>query len=75
MTKTVYLELDQDMLNQIISRAGTSEPRKAVMRAVEEYVQPASSEISINYFSPPGGFFSPEEAARFNAMGSNQAPA
>jgi hypothetical protein len=68
MTKAVYLELDRDVLNQIVSRAGISEPRKAVMRAIEEYVQPASPEISIKYFSPAGGIFSPEEAARFNAM-------
>jgi Arc/MetJ family transcription regulator len=68
MTKTVDIELDEEVLNEAMRRAGTSEPRKALIEAVKEYTRPQSQKDIIKFLGKSDGFFTAEELEKLRAM-------
>ncbi len=68
MTRTVNIELDEDVLNEAMRRAGTSEPKEALIEAVKEYTRPHSQKELIKFLGTSDGFFTAEELDKLRAM-------
>ena len=68
MTKTIDLEIEEDVLNEAMRRAGTSEPRQALAEAIKEYTRPLSQKDLIKYLGTFDDFMTPEELDEMRRM-------
>ena len=68
MTTTVDIELDDEVLKEAMRRAGTSEPRKALIEAVKAYTRPQSQKDIIKFLGKSDGFFTAEELEKLRSM-------
>jgi Arc/MetJ family transcription regulator len=68
MTKTVDIELDEEVLKEAMRRAGTSEPREALIEAVKQYTRPQSQKDLIKFLGKSDGFFTAEELENLRSM-------
>lgn len=68
MTKTIDVELDEDVLQEAMRRAGTTEPRTALIEAIKEYTRPRSQKDLIQYLGTSDGFYTPAELDRHRTM-------
>ncbi|HWB53987.1 MAG TPA: type II toxin-antitoxin system VapB family antitoxin [Tepidisphaeraceae bacterium] len=68
MTRTIDVAVEEDMLNEAMRLAGTSEPGKALIEALREYTRPRSQKDLIKYLGTSDGFYTSEELDRLRAM-------
>ena len=69
MTKTINFEIDEEILNEAMRRAGTSEPRHALAEAIKQYTRPTSQKDLIKYLGTFDDFMTPEELDEMRRMG------
>ena len=69
MNKTIEaIEVPEEVLQEAMRLAKTTEPKKAVMEALREYTRPRTQKDLIKLLGTSDGFYTPEELDRLREM-------
>ena len=68
MTKMIDIEIEEDVLNEAMRRAGTSEPKQALIEALKEYTRPRGQKDLIKLLGTSDTFMTPEELEQMRSM-------
>jgi Arc/MetJ family transcription regulator len=61
MTKMIDIEVEEEVLKAAMRRAGTSEPKEAMIEALKEYTRPQGQKDLIKLLGTSDTFMTPEE--------------
>ena len=68
MSTIEALEVSEELLKEAMRRAGTQEPKQAVIEALREYTRPRSQTDLIALLGTSDGFYAGDELERFRKM-------